>query len=128
MTEPKRKVGRPHKVVEDVNPDREPATKGYVKCIGRTYHKKQTQYILEHRRESSIISVLTWGIISTFAGVWSIASNYYNPAVIAFYVSLAFAFNSTLQVVGYSDTINSSQRKGIEFLEEAKCEKKKDCE
>lgn len=35
MTTPKRKVGRPRKVVEEVNSDCEPASKGYVKCLLR---------------------------------------------------------------------------------------------
>jgi hypothetical protein len=127
MTAPtKRRVGRPRKQPE--NPDCEPATKGFVKCVARQYHEQQTEKNMEHRRGSELLSVYTWAIATAMLGIaWLVMGD---DAFSTITICSALLFvNSIIMWGGWVDTIHYSW-KHTDFMQkyEPQCEPKRGCD
>lgn len=135
MTEAKRGRGRPKKVVEPINPDYEPATKGFVKCIARKLNA--------HKHTMDFNSILSYHVYSNLflfvisACVAKMAVDTHDVLLIvvsllcagAAIVILCAAANeyveqSTSDTKNYSGEIN----KAIQKYEPPTCEPKKECE
>ena len=97
------------------NPDCEPATKGYVKCIARKFHKEQVVGNLKHQQEGHLIDCAGWLILSIFFGIMSfLTSSIY--MIIGLFISLGFIADHFLDYQGAHDTIRCS-RENTEFIQ-----------
>ena len=134
-----RKDGQPNKsnVPMQKNPDCEPATKGYVKCIARKFYQEQIIKNLEHRQGSIGVDAGFWFIVTIMFGVLYLINSRIEVLTL-FFISLALLINALIQYTGYLDTIRCSG-KNTDFMEkyvppeeiQRVCEvsnKKKECE
>jgi hypothetical protein len=115
------------------NPDCEPATKEYMKCLMRKYQTEQMESLINHRQENDGFCMsITWGFIAicSLIAYYSTDCKISTIALYALIVSGAFLFNSVISWFGWCDTKRYLKEKSS-FLKRytpPACEKKEECE
>ena len=130
MTEPKRKAGRPRKVVEEVNPDCEPATKGYVKCLLRKTRDHSHEQRVTESGCCTLVSAICWVYIS-LSWLWMCVSRgayqWGTVHTVVFTIAVVCAI-LTLDRLGDNVVHTCCITQKEPEVIQPHCKKKKDCE
>lgn len=118
------------------NPDCEPATKGYVKCIARTVISKHKHYQSSSRKDGTEIGFLLFAAVWLFSGLFSLnaalPTHYFEQiSWLSGFAAIIMVFvNIDVSGIGSNYTHNGeSDIKAIQKYEPPKCESpKRDCE
>lgn len=132
MKEEKPKRGRPRKFPEKAeypNPDCEPATKGYVKCIARLLVKKQTKHIYYSvgNRTGLLIALMT--CVSFVVAVALLAEGELGSALMLGFVGLCLlAVTYEFENIYISGDIREPTKHIQKYVPPEECNPKKECE
>ena len=118
------------------NPDREPASKGYVKCMARKTRLDVVLDILEHRQYSLMIQSVAFLIMCVASGICYWVAPYTSTAqtfmMVVSIVTGAIVLSRLYKIAGYTDTINHLKRSEpaecIKKYTPPPCGKKEECE
>lgn len=113
--------------------DDQQATRGFVKCMLRKYHKNQTMKNMEHRQGSAgVLTTVAWAVVAglsfIMAHVLRVSGAAAHPFDIVAIVSSLLAANSLLTICGYADAMRCSEE-NTGFMDKIPEEKPKcECE
>ena len=96
-------------LAHEENPDCQPATKNFVKCVVRKYHENQMEPLVKHRSESNLGRMLMWGLFLIAGGIMYLTAtdeSLRHFAIIVSLIALAFVIDSGFVLVGWIDTKN----------------------
>jgi hypothetical protein len=115
-----RKDGQPNKSSsKPKNPDCEPASKGYVKCIARKFYENQILTGIQFRNQAKLLDVFFWGFLTLIFGILFWIYNLTNTYLATFsIVAAAFVINALSEWTHGMDEERYSERdEHTEFMQ-----------